>query len=112
MMAERIAAHQWCWTCGTQRGGTDGYLHHADNPVLAHDRCAVCNDVLMPYPQPTSADKLTQLGNHLNEAYRWSRVVATEEPPDDEQDLALREITQLLAQARTVYLRTLGSDHD
>lgn len=76
--------------------------------VLAHDRCTACNDVLMPYPQPTLEEKLTQLNTHLTEAYRWSRIVATEEPNDD-KDLALREITQLLEQAKVVYWRTLDS---
>lgn len=110
-MAERIAAHEWCWTCGERRGGTDQYLHRADNPVLAHDRCGVCNDVLMPYPQPTLAEKLDQLGTHLREATKWSRVVTVDEPADDERSLALGEIRELLLQAHRVYLMRLeGQD--
>lgn len=108
-MAEGVAEYLWCWTCGARRGGPDRVMHRADNPVLAHGRCGVCNDALMPYRQPTVAEKLSELGTHLKEGYRWSRVVATEEPPDEDTDLALREITQLLGQARAVYLRTLDA---
>ena len=64
-------------------------MHRADNPMLAHDRCEVCNDVLMPYPQPTLAE--------------WSRAVAADEPTDDERCLALGEIRELLLQAHRVY---------
>lgn len=107
-MTERIANHEWCWTCGERRGGTDRYVHRGDNPVLAHDRCEVCNDVLMPYPQPTLAEKLTHLGTHLREATKWSRMTTTGEP-NDEQDLALGEIRELLLQAQRVYLMRLES---
>lgn len=107
-MAERIAAHEWCWACGERRGGPDHFVHRADNPVLAHGRCGVCNDVLMPYPQPRLAEKLTQLGTHLQEATKWSRSV-TADAPNDDQDLALGEIRELLLQAHRVYMLRLES---
>ncbi|RBM17958.1 hypothetical protein DI005_20735 [Prauserella sp. PE36] len=67
----------------------------------------MCIDVLMPYPQPTLAEKLDQLGTHLSEAMRWSRVMASDEPADDERSLALGEVRELLLQARRVYLMRL-----
>lgn len=100
--------HVWCWRCGERRDETDRYVHRADNPVLKHDRCDVCNDVLMPYPQPTLAEKRTQLGVHLREAMQWTGILTTEEPTD-EQDLALREIHEFLLQAHHVYVRQLDS---
>jgi hypothetical protein len=98
--------HTWCWQCGEQRTRSGSYVHRADNPVLAHDRCAVCNDVLMPYPQPTLGEKLATLGEHLHEAYRAARTVTTTDPDSDAQ-AALDEITELLTQARRVYFRRL-----
>lgn len=98
----------WCWTCGEQRDQTNQYTHRADNPVLAHPRCAVCNDVLMTGPQPTLDQKLAQLGKHLGDAYLCSVTVATE-APNTEQEAALAQITELLTQARQVYFRQLDA---
>ncbi|WP_280269695.1 hypothetical protein [Nocardia wallacei] len=99
----------WCWRCGEQRDRTTSYVHRADNPVLAHERCGVCHDPLMPYPQPTLPEKLAELGAHLHDAYRWSRTVTTE-APSSADEAALHEISELLAAARRVYFQQLDPD--
>jgi hypothetical protein len=86
-------------------------VHRAENPVLAHDRCGVCNAVLMPYPQPTLAEKLTQLGTHLRDAMKWSHVDAAG-ALTDQQDLALGEIRDLLVHAHRVYVFRLEEGWD
>ncbi|PWV71417.1 hypothetical protein SAMN05421630_115146 [Prauserella marina] len=109
MSSDHSTGHSWCWTCGDRRDGAESYLHRGGNPVLAHGRCGVCHDVLMSYPQPTFPEKREHLGIHLREAMRWSRVVTTDEPTDDEHSLAVGEIRELLLQAHRVYVMKLES---
>jgi len=47
----------WCWTCAAHRTGEGRYMHRADNPVLKHYRCAVCNDVLMTDPPAKTSNE-------------------------------------------------------
>jgi hypothetical protein len=107
-MNKTAPVREWCWKCGERREGSDSYMHRADNPVLAHGRCAVCDDVLLPYPQPSLAEKVSRLAALLSEAYLWTQIVPTEAPADG-QDLALSEIAELVAQAQRVHTRELGN---
>jgi hypothetical protein len=75
-------SYGWCWTCD-RNVGPDRRTHRDDNPVLVHERCILCNDLLMstprPVDRPTGEAALLARGwcrTPAQASEEWARIVA------------------------------------
>ncbi|MFD3406992.1 hypothetical protein ACFWUU_40290 [Kribbella sp. NPDC058693] len=100
---------RFCWKCGTERTGAQVVMHRADNPMLAHERCSVCFDVLLTFPQPDVRLQLERIRGQLSDLMLWSRI-STSDTPGKATSAALEEFRELVYAAHVHYVRKLDPD--